>query len=104
MNEEVKNGIIFDRGPKNDAYAQYFTGQTWPLNQVAATIGIFIMMDTNFCLWPVEMVYTKKMVNQLDYFNQGMWWLPMMVLNIGMVQPKTVGSLTSQSLLEHQNG
>ena len=29
MNEEVKNGIIFDRGPKNDAYAQYFTGQSY---------------------------------------------------------------------------
>lgn len=29
MNEEVKNGIIFDRGPKNDAYAQYFIGQSY---------------------------------------------------------------------------
>lgn len=29
MNEEVKNGIIFNRGPKNDAYAQYFTGQSY---------------------------------------------------------------------------
>ncbi|WKN29367.1 cupin domain-containing protein [Apilactobacillus kunkeei] len=29
MNEEVKNGIIFDRGSKNDAYAQYFTGQSY---------------------------------------------------------------------------
>ncbi|CAI2615572.1 cupin domain-containing protein [Apilactobacillus apinorum] len=29
MNEEVKNGIIFERGDKNDAYAQFFTGQSY---------------------------------------------------------------------------
>ncbi len=45
MNEEVKNGIIFDRGPKNDAYAQYFTGQSYlqglisPENEVNVGVG-----------------------------------------------------------------
>lgn len=29
MNEDVKNGIIFGRGDKNDAYAQFFTGQSY---------------------------------------------------------------------------
>ncbi|BAP85787.1 LytTR family transcriptional regulator [Paucilactobacillus hokkaidonensis JCM 18461] len=28
-NESVKNGIIFPMGPKNDAYAQYFVGQSY---------------------------------------------------------------------------
>lgn len=27
--EEVEKGIIFDRGPANDAYAQYFDGQSY---------------------------------------------------------------------------
>ncbi len=28
-NEEVKNGVIFPIGEKNDAYAQYFIGQSY---------------------------------------------------------------------------
>ena len=28
-NESVKDGIIFPKGPKNDAYAQYFVGQSY---------------------------------------------------------------------------
>ena len=28
-NEEVKNGVIFPVGEKNDAYAQYFVGQSY---------------------------------------------------------------------------
>lgn len=28
-NEEVKNGVIFSVGEKNDAYAQYFVGQSY---------------------------------------------------------------------------
>lgn len=28
-NEEVKSGIIFPRGDKNDAFAQYFVGQSY---------------------------------------------------------------------------
>jgi quercetin dioxygenase-like cupin family protein len=27
--EEVKNGVIFPIGEKNDAYAQYFVGQSY---------------------------------------------------------------------------
>lgn len=33
-NEQVKNGI-FEMGPKNDAYAQYFTGQSYLQNLMA---------------------------------------------------------------------
>lgn len=45
MNEEVKNGIIFDRGPKNDVYAKYFTGQSYlsgmisPKDEVNVGVG-----------------------------------------------------------------
>lgn len=28
-NEAVKNGVIFPAGPKNDAYAKYFVGQSY---------------------------------------------------------------------------
>lgn len=28
-NEEVKNGVIFPIGEKNDGYAQYFVGQSY---------------------------------------------------------------------------
>lgn len=34
-NEEVKNGVIFPVGEKNDAYAQYFIGQSY-LNTLVA--------------------------------------------------------------------
>jgi quercetin dioxygenase-like cupin family protein len=33
--EEVKNGIIFPAGEKNDAYAQYFIGQIYLKSLVA---------------------------------------------------------------------
>ena len=45
MNEEVKNGIIFDSGPKNDVYAKYFTGQSYlsgmisPKDEVNVGVG-----------------------------------------------------------------
>lgn len=35
QNEQVKDGIIFPRGAKNDAYAQYFDGQSY-LQMLAA--------------------------------------------------------------------
>lgn len=35
QNEEVKNGVIFPVGEKNDAYAQYFIGQSY-LNTLVA--------------------------------------------------------------------
>lgn len=34
-NEEVKNGVIFPIGAKNEAYAQFFTGQSYLQNLVA---------------------------------------------------------------------
>ena len=33
--EEVKNGFIFPKGEKNDAYAQYFIGQSYVISLVA---------------------------------------------------------------------
>ncbi|BDR59349.1 cupin domain-containing protein [Xylocopilactobacillus apicola] len=33
-NEDVKNGVIFPVGDKNDAYAQYFVGQSYLANLV----------------------------------------------------------------------
>jgi quercetin dioxygenase-like cupin family protein len=34
-NEMVKNGVIFPLGDKNDAYAKYFTGQSYLANLVS---------------------------------------------------------------------
>ncbi|TPR42988.1 cupin domain-containing protein [Apilactobacillus micheneri] len=45
MNEDVKKGIIFNRGNKNEAYAQYFTGQSYlngliaPNKEVNVSVG-----------------------------------------------------------------
>ncbi|MGR3741149.1 cupin domain-containing protein [Companilactobacillus sp. DQM5] len=34
-NEDVKNGVVFSAGEKNDAFAQYFVGQSYLNNLVA---------------------------------------------------------------------
>lgn len=65
-NEEVKNGIIFPVGDKNEAYANVFTGQSFlkmlvndpevsvalgnvTLNQVVETTGMSTKMAIKFC-------------------------------------------------------
>lgn len=43
QNEAVKNGIIFKKGPKNDAYAKYFTGQSYLndlVNDSSVNVGV----------------------------------------------------------------
>ncbi len=42
-NENVKNGIVFPLGDKNDAYAQYFVGQSYLkglVNDPAVNVGV----------------------------------------------------------------
>lgn len=42
-NENVKNGVIFPAGPKNDAYAKYFVGQSYLqglVNDPAVNVGV----------------------------------------------------------------
>lgn len=42
-NENVKNGVIFPAGSKNDAYAQYFVGQSYLqglVNDPNVTVGV----------------------------------------------------------------
>ncbi|WP_461240164.1 cupin domain-containing protein [Paucilactobacillus sp. N302-9] len=43
QNETVKDGIIFEKGSKNDAYAKYFTGQSYLnglVNDPSVNVGV----------------------------------------------------------------
>ncbi len=82
-NENVKNGVIFPAGPKNDAYAKYFVGQSYLqglvndpavnvglatslLNPSVAIIGIFTTMAIKFCWSPVAKAGIKRPASLLN--------------------------------------
>lgn len=78
-NENVKNGVIFPAGPKNDAYAKYFVGQSYlqglvndPAvnvgvgNPAVAIIGIFTTMAIKFCWSLVARAGIKKPASPLN--------------------------------------
>ena len=45
--EEVKSGVIFPIGKKNDAYAQYFVGQSYPAVTTAVNEEIIVNLICN---------------------------------------------------------
>ena len=69
-NEDVKNGVIFSSGESNDAFAQYFTGQSYlnllvnedDVNVVVGNVTFepAIQKVIKYYLLQVEKVGTKK--------------------------------------------
>ena len=95
----------FKKGPKNDAYAQYFVGQSYlnmlttsgvvTANLVAATTGTFTTKADKFFWSQPAAGGIRNLAKKLENCTPAMSSTLRLKSNIGTVPPKTVGLNTS---------